>query len=127
MEKYLLLLIMALIGTFGQIVLKTEVNQLLPLLPKIDSLGSFLSVIFILLKNLKILSVIFFYGLSFFIWFFVLTKFELSYALPIVAAVIYILVLFFSWLFLKESLTTLRILGTLTIIIGIILINIKKG
>ena len=121
MEKYLLLLIVLFTGILGQILLKIEANQLVPLLPEIDSLGKFLLVVFSFLKNFKILLVLFLYGLGFFTWIFILTKFELSYVFPMLV-IIYPLVLFFSWIFLKEDITTLRVLGTLIIVIGIILV-----
>ena len=121
MEKYLLLLIVLFTGILGQILLKIEANQLVPLLPKIDSLGNFLLVVFSFLKNFKILLVLFLYGLGFLTWIFILTKFELSYVFPMLV-IIYPLVLFFSWIFLKEDITTLRVLGTLIIVIGIILV-----
>ena len=101
MEKYLLFLIAIFIGTFGQILLKMEANQLIPLIPEIHSLRSLWSTVFIFLTNYKILFVIFLYVLGFFIWVFILTKFELSYAFPIMA-IIYALVLFFSWIFLQQ-------------------------
>ena len=121
MEKYLLLLIVLFTGILGQILLKIEANQLLPLLPEIDSLGKFLLVVFSFLKNFKILLVLFLYGLGFLTWIFILTKFELSYVFPMLV-IIYPLVMFFSWIFLKEDITTLRVLGTLIIVIGIILV-----
>ena len=121
MEKYLLLLIVLFTGILGQILLKIEANQLVPLLPKIDSLGNFLLVVFSFLKNFKILLVLFLYGLGFLTWIFILTKFELSYVFPMLV-IIYPLVMFFSWIFLKEDITTLRVLGTLIIVIGIILV-----
>ena len=121
MEKYLLLLIVLFTGILGQILLKIEANQLVPLLPEIDSLGKFLLVVFSFLKNFKILLVLFLYGLGFLTWIFILTKFELSYVFPMLV-IIYPLVLFFSWIFLKEDITTLRVLGTLIIVIGIILV-----
>lgn len=125
MEKYLLLLIVLFTGVFGQILLKIEANHLLPLLPEIDSFKNLLLVVLSFLKNFKILLVIFLYGLGFLTWIFILTKFELSYAFPMLV-IAYPLVLFFSWLFLKEDITVLRILGTLIITIGIILIAKSK-
>ncbi len=121
MEKYLLLIIVLLTGTFGQIILKSEANRLIPFLPEMNSLGSFLSAALIFLKSYKILLVLFLYGLGFLTWIFILTKFELSYVFPLMA-VIYGLVLFFSWLIFKENISALRIIGTLIIILGIILV-----
>lgn len=121
MEKYLLLLLIVAIGTAGQIILKLTTNQLVPTLPEINSWGSLLQTIFIFLKSYKILSLVLLYAVGFFLWFLALTKFELSYAFPI-TAVTYALILIFSWLFLKESITALRVAGVLTIILGIILV-----
>ncbi len=121
MEKYLLLIIVLLTGTFGQLILKSEANRLIPFLPEMNSLGSFLSAALIFLKSYKILLVLFLYGLGFLTWIFILTKFELSYVFPLMA-VIYGLVLFFSWLIFKENISALRIIGTLIIILGIILV-----
>ncbi|MFH1575547.1 MAG: hypothetical protein ABIB55_01215 [Candidatus Nealsonbacteria bacterium] len=122
MVKYLLLLVLIFIGTAGQILLKTTANQLVPTLPEINSFGTLMQTIFIFLKNYKILSVILLYAAGFFLWFLTLTKFELNYAFPLMIAAVYGLVLFFSWMFLKESVTTLKILGILIIAVGIILI-----
>lgn len=121
MTKYLLLLIAALIGVCGQILLKMGVDQAAPHLPKINSLGNLLQTVFIFLKNPKILSAIILYGSGFFLWLLILTKFELSYVFPLLA-IVYVLLLIFSWLFLKENITALRVLGTLIIVIGIILV-----
>lgn len=121
MEKYFLLLFVIFTGTFGQILLKSEANRLIPSLPEINSWANFLSAALIFLKSYKILLVLFLYGLGFFTWIFVLTKFELSYVFPLMA-VVYGLVLLLSWLLLKEGINTLRIIGTLIIILGIILV-----
>ena len=120
MEKYLLLLIVALTGASGQILLKMGASQSLPQLPEIHSLGTLLQTVFIFLKNYQILLAIFLYGSGLFFWLFVLTKFELSYVFPL-TAIVYVSVMLFSWLTLKENVSALRIMGTLTIIIGIYL------
>ena len=120
MEKYLLLLIVALTGASGQILLKMGASQSLPQLPEIHSLGTLLQTVFIFLKNYQILLAIFLYGSGLFFWLFVLTKFELSYVFPL-TAIVYVSVMLFSWLILKENVSALRIMGTLTIIIGIYL------
>lgn len=118
MEKYLLLLMVVIIGTLGQILLKITANQLTPQLPEIQSFGTLLQAIFIFLKNYKILLLVLLYGLGFFIWFLALTKFELSHAFPLIS-IIYVLVLAVSWIFLKEQISALGILGSLFIMLGI--------
>ena len=121
MEKYLLLLIAAIIGICGQILLKMGVNQSASQLPEIHSFGALLQAVFIFLKNYQILSAIFLYGLGLFVWLFILTKFELSYVFPL-TAIIYVFILLFSWLFLKEDITVLRVAGVLLIAFGIFLV-----
>lgn len=110
-----------LIGTIGQILLKIGVNQSIPLVSEVHSLENLLSAVFIFLKNYKILSAIFLYSFGFFLWLFILTKFELSYVFPLMAT-IYIFILLFSWIFLKEDINTLRVIGTLLIALGILIV-----
>ncbi len=123
MEKYLLLVALICVGTAGQILLKLTTNQLMPQLPEINSLGSLLQVFFIFLKNYKILLLVLLYAAGFFLWFLALTKFEISYSFPIVLASVYVLILLFSWIFLKENITALRLAGILSIALGIVLIT----
>lgn len=122
MGKYFLLLVIVIVGTAGQILLKLTNNQLAPQLPEINSFKSLLQAIFIFLKNYKILSIVLLYATGFFLWFLALAKFELSYAFPLTTATIFGLVLLFAWIFLKEDITTLRVVGTLAIAVGIILV-----
>jgi len=122
MEKYLLLIALIIVGVFGQILLKMTAAQLVPQLPEINSVGTLLQAIFIFLKSYKILSLILIYATGFFLWFLCLTKFQLSYAFPLMTATIYMLILFFSWVFLKEPLTAMRIAGALFIAAGILFI-----
>lgn len=122
MVKYLLLLIIIIVGTAGQILLKLTNNQLVQQLPEINSLKNLAQTVFIFLKSYKILSIILLYAAGFFLWFLALAKFELSYAFPLTTAAVLGLVFLFAWIFLKEDVTILRALGTLIIAIGIILV-----
>jgi len=117
MEKYLLLLLIIFIGAVGNIFFKLGLSQ--ASLPEIHSLKSALQFIFILLKNRWIWLVFLIYGPGLVIYLYLLRKFELSYLFPILASLVYILVLLLSWLFLKENITLLRIMGTLLIALGI--------
>lgn len=121
MEKYLLFLLVALIGAAGNIFLKLGINQSISLLPEINSLKSILQSAFILIKNYWMILAFCLYVPGLIIYLKILSKFELSYAFPLISAV-YIFVLLFSWLFLKEDINTLRIIGTLIIVLGIILV-----
>jgi multidrug transporter EmrE-like cation transporter len=122
MEKYFFLLIIAIIsGSIGQILLKIGANQSLPLIPGMGSVKDILLSVFVFLKNYKILLALVLYGMGFFLWIFVLTKFQLSYAYPIMAGT-YIVVMILSWLFLGENITVLKLVGTLLVTLGVIFI-----
>lgn len=121
MEKYLLFLLVALIGAGSSVLIKSGINHSMALLPKINSLKDIIQSAFILLKNPWILAAFCLYVPGLLLYLFILTKFELSYAFPLISAV-YIFILLFSWIFLKEDINTLKIIGTLIIILGIILV-----
>lgn len=65
---------------------------------------------------------LFFYGISFGLYLYILTKFEVSYIYPIIMSVGFILLLIFSVLFLNEIFTLKKLLGILVITVGIIII-----
>ncbi len=64
-----------------------------------------------------------FYGISFVLYLYILTKFEVSYIYPITMSAGLILLLIFSVLFLNESFTLNKLLGILLISAGIIVIT----
>jgi len=55
-------------------------------------------------------------------WLVVLSRVELSWAYPMVAMG-YIITVFLSWLLFKENVSLIRIIGCLTIALGVILIS----
>ena len=66
---------------------------------------------------------LFFYGISFVLYLYILSKFEVSYIYPIIMSVGFILLLVFSVLFLNETLTFNKFLGILLISAGIFAIT----
>src|SRR3989344_8913188 len=62
------------------------------------------------------------YGCSFVIWLRVLTFNDLSRSYPIFASIVFLLTTVGSVLFLKESVSPLRILGTIIILSGIFIV-----
>ncbi|SHJ76459.1 hypothetical protein [Paramaledivibacter caminithermalis] len=66
------------------------------------------------------------YVCSFIIWTFMLQKFNLTYMYPILVGLAYVLVLFAGFFILQEKLTIFNVIGSLIILIGIVLMNIKK-
>ncbi|MBI4054033.1 MAG: EamA family transporter [Candidatus Doudnabacteria bacterium] len=61
-------------------------------------------------------------GLGFLLWLVVLSRLKLSVAIPF-ASVNYVLILFFSWLVLKESISPLQILGVGLIAVGLFFVT----
>lgn len=62
------------------------------------------------------------YGTGFLIWLVILRKYDLSVAFPIAAGSIIIATQAFGYLFLKESLSTIHLVGVALVITGIALI-----
>lgn len=74
-----------------------------------------------LISNPWILLAFFFTGLSALFWFIAMTKFELSYAYPFVS-LNYVLVLILAPFILNESVSPSKVLGTLIIFAGILIL-----
>lgn len=62
------------------------------------------------------------YGFSFIIWLRVLTFNDLSRSYPIFASIVFLLTTIGSVIFLRESVSPLRILGTIIILSGIFIV-----
>ena len=126
MNKSLFLVISLIVATslcdtISQTFLKTAVN-----LQEGVSLKSVKKVILFIFRLAKIKWVwagLFFSILSLCIWLVVLSKADLNYAFS-VDSMHYIFIAFSSKLILKEKVGTLRILGTLFIVIGITLVSL---
>ena len=69
---------------------------------------------------------LFFYVISFLLYTKVVTSFDLSYIIPIITGVSQILILLASWGILKETISKQGIIGAIIIIIGILIMNIKR-
>lgn len=67
-----------------------------------------------------------FYVFSFLLYTKVVTTFDLSYISPIITGVSQVLILLTSWSFLKETISKQGVIGAVIIIIGILVMNIKK-
>lgn len=66
------------------------------------------------------------YVCSFLIFSYLLTKSKLTYIYPLSAAICYVLVLIFSFFFLKEQITLMQFIGLILVLAGIVLMNIAK-
>jgi len=86
------------------------------------SVSSFLSLIPRIFQSIWLMGGVFLYGISFLLWLFVISKIKLNTAYPIAASLNFSLVVLFSWLFFKEHLLPIQILGLAVIIFGIFLL-----
>ncbi|MFA5004394.1 MAG: hypothetical protein WC498_03930 [Candidatus Saccharimonadales bacterium] len=66
------------------------------------------------------------YGISFFLYIYLISKFDLGYIIPLATALVYILIFFASFIVFKESFTTIKILGIILILGGVLLLNAHK-
>ncbi len=66
------------------------------------------------------------YIISFLLWQKLLISFDLSYIVPITTGISQIMILIIGYFIFKESINFYNILGVLLIIIGILLISLKR-
>lgn len=78
--------------------------------------------------NFNLLSVlgVFLYGVSFLLYFYLISKFDLGYIIPLTTALVYILIFIASFLIFHEVFTIAKIIGISLIIIGLIFLNTSK-
>lgn len=65
------------------------------------------------------------YAISFLIYTVVITKFDLSYIIPVLGGIVNILVLIIGILLFHEKVTMLSIIGSIFVILGVLLMNWK--
>lgn len=68
---------------------------------------------------------IFSYGISFFLYIVLLTKFELSFVSPLLIAFVYMLLMITAFIVFKEAFTFYKLLGCSLILIGVILVLLR--
>ena len=80
-----------------------------------------------LLFNLNIYSVvgIMLYGISFILYIYLISKFDLGYIIPLGTALVYTIIFIASFLIFKEVFTVFKILGIVLILSGLFFINMK--
>jgi multidrug transporter EmrE-like cation transporter len=115
MHPYILVFISIILGAGGQVVMKMGTSQ-------VSTTGlSFLALLLKYFTNIPILSGLLLYTLSAVVWIFAISKVQLSIAYPMVASG-YVLVVLLSYLLLHEPVSSLRVLGLMTIVAGVIII-----
>jgi drug/metabolite transporter (DMT)-like permease len=66
------------------------------------------------------------YGISFLIYTYLISKYDLGYILPLVTAFVYIAIFIASYFIFHEVFTATKILGIVLIFTGLIFLNLKK-
>lgn len=118
-QAFLILIISILLGVSAQLFLKRGVLDL----GSLDfSLNNFFGLISRISQNIWLIGGLFLFGISFLLWLFVLSRLKLSVAYPISTSLSFIFIALFSWLFLKEQLVPVQILGIFIILLGIFLL-----
>ncbi len=69
---------------------------------------------------------IFLYGLSFVIYTYLISKYDLGYIIPLTTALVYIIIFTASFIIFKEVFTAMKIVGIVLIVTGLLFLNIKK-
>lgn len=119
MNNLITILLSVLLGSLGQVVLKLGANKLGSLSLGWNTIvGEFIRII----KIPEILIGLVFFGTSFLLWIKVLTKSDLSYAYPMVSLG-YVNVIILSYFLFNESFTTMKVIGILFIITGVVILN----
>jgi drug/metabolite transporter (DMT)-like permease len=76
--------------------------------------------------NISIVSGIFLYGLSFLLYIYLISKYDLGFIIPVTTALVYTLIFIASFLIFKEAFTLVKIVAISLIIFGVILLNFNK-
>ena len=117
MRTILLVLCSVTPAVAGQLILKYAISRLSLDMSETGPLGYYVR----LFTTPIVLLGFFMYGLSSLVWLFILSKLPLSLAYPLVSMG-YVLVVFFSWLLLREHVNVTRMVGVAVICLGVALL-----
>ncbi len=121
MDYKIWLFIGILMGVFAQLIMKRGMKKHGQVKLSLKTLHKEILKIYF---NVFVFSGVVLYLLSFFIWIFVLSKIDLSYAYPLVS-VNFVLVAFFSKLFFKEKVSKKRWISIFVILVGVVLVTMS--
>lgn len=118
MSKLILFLYVAT-TSLGLIILKLGTNSGLPISFAENKLHF----------NLTLYSVtgILLYGISFALYIYLISKYDLGYIIPLATAFVYIVIFLASYFIFHESFTLLKIFAIALIVSGIVLLSIKNS
>ena len=66
------------------------------------------------------------YGISFLLYMYLISRFDLGYIIPLTTALVYIIIFTASFVVFNEAFTALKVSGITLIVIGLVLLNLKK-
>ncbi|MDM8557868.1 hypothetical protein [Candidatus Parabeggiatoa sp. HSG14] len=113
MKFFILIGVYVLLNSFGQLLIK---------MGTMEDINGFYD-----LLNIKLISGITLFGMSFLTWIYIVSKNNLSYAFPFAVGLGYMGVIFLSILVLKETATFWQFVGMSLIWAGIILMSVHGG
>lgn len=116
MIKYIILIVAIFSNVSAQISLRYGMRNI-----NINRSSKFFEKVLEVSGNRYVWQGLLLYGVSFTLYLYILSKFEVSYIYPIITASIFILLITFSSLLLNEPITVKKIAGIFIIIIGIII------
>lgn len=77
--------------------------------------------------NYWFISGVIMYGISFLIYIYLISRYDLGFIIPLLAAFVYVFVFFAAFFVLHEQFTLLKIIAIILILLGVILLGISSA
>lgn len=116
--NYILLFVYVITTALGLVFIKLGTTSGLPIAIVENSIK--------LNLNLQSVAGLILYGLSFLLYIYLLSKFDLGFVIPLTTALVYILIFIASFIIFKESFTAMKIAAIVLIMAGVVMLNINK-
>jgi drug/metabolite transporter (DMT)-like permease len=113
------ILVSVVLGATGQILLKKGMGGMGPLTLSVSQLGN---ILWRIVTNPYVVIGLGIYVCGTLFWLMALSRVDLSYAYPF-ASLSYIVMLTASWLLFNENITPMRVLGSVVVGIGVLIIS----
>lgn len=92
---------------------------------RVESSGLKIAKLPILINVYTVLGVLL-YGISFLLYVYLLSKYDLGYIIPLVTAFVYIIIFAASYFVFNEAFTIMKIAGITLIVLGLVFLNLNK-
>ena len=76
--------------------------------------------------NSSVIGGVMLYGISFMLYTFLISKYDIGYIIPLTTAFVYIFIFFASFAIFNESFTLFKIIGISLMVMGLVFLNLKK-